>query len=225
MRNESSRLCRELGHSFSDGGLLELALRHPSCGAGPDNQRLEFLGDAVLDLVLAESLYQAHPEAPEGKLDRMRAGLVNGRALAALARRLRLEAALEVGEAHREHRPEPSDAMLEDALEAVLGALFLDAGFEKARLVIRDLLKDAIEAAEARFAPGNPKSRLQEWSQRTQAGAVPEYACLEASGPGHARRYRVAVRLAGRELGRGEGGSKKMAELAAAEAALAALDL
>ena len=212
---------KQVGYRFSDDTLLELALTHPSCDSeAGDNQRLEFLGDAVLDLVIAEALYRNSPDLDEGALDHMRASLVNGKALATHARTIELGAVLKVSEAQRQHHSEPSAAMLEDALEALIGAIHLDGGLESARTFILQLFGEAIQAAPKAGSIGNPKGRLQEWTQQHYSGAVPNYIELPDEGPDHARIYSAAVQLDGKELGRGQGSSKKSAESAAALHAL-----
>ncbi|NBB79199.1 MAG: ribonuclease III [Verrucomicrobia bacterium] len=212
------------GHRFHDSTLVRQALTHSSCDRpGGDNQRLEFLGDAVLDLVVAEALYAKFPGADEGALDRARASIVNGKNIAGAANQRKLGKYLEVGEAHRQHHPEPSRAMLEDALEALIGAVYLDGGLAAARLAIGHIFGEQIDSLEPSTGSQNPKGRLQEWSQKHHAGAVPVYEELPAEGPDHRRTYRAAVRLEGRELGRGTGPSKKSAEAHAAEAALQSL--
>jgi ribonuclease-3 len=215
----------QIGHRFSDSGLLELALTHPSCRIGQnDNQRLEFLGDAVLGLVVAEALYRNNPQLDEGALDRMRAGLVNGKALSTHARALGIGTFLQVSDAQRQHHAEPSSGMLEDAFEALIGAIHLDGGIDAARAFILRALGDAIESAPARSQSINPKGRLQEWAQQQHDGAVPHYTALSAAGPDHARVYQAAVHLNDTELGRGQGSSKKAAESAAAAEALRQLN-
>lgn len=210
------------GYNFSDPALETLAYTHPSCDAGHgDNQRLEFLGDAVLDLVIAEALYRCLPVQDEGVLDRARASLVNGRSLAARAKELNLGARLHVSESQRKHQPEPSDAMLEDALEALIGAVYLDGGMEAARALVLRLFEDRLESIEADSDQRNPKSQLQEWAQKHHEGAVPEYLLLRAEGPDHQRHYTARVLLEGKEIGQGDGSSIKAAETAAAKTALA----
>lgn len=212
------------GHPFDDPALLKQALTHSSCGRpGGDNQRLEFLGDAVLDLVVAETLYAKFPKADEGALDRARASIVNGKNLARAANERQLGKYLEVSDAHRQHHPEPSRAMLEDALEALIGAAYLDGGLDAARHAIHQLLGPQIAGLELSTSSQNPKGQLQEWSQKFHAGEVPLYEALNAEGPDHNRTFRVAVLLSGRELGRGTGPSKKSAEARAAQAALQSL--
>ncbi|MGZ0656192.1 ribonuclease III [Coraliomargarita sp. W4R53] len=208
-------------HSFQDEALLKLALTHSSCDRPTgDNQRLEFLGDAVLDLVIADTLYSKFPQADEGALDRSRASIVNGKSLARVALKHELGKYLEVGEAHRQHHADPSKAMLEDALEALIGAVYLDAGLAAARQSILHLFGDQIDALELTVGSQNPKGQLQEWSQKHQQGEVPIYQELPAEGPDHDRHYSAAVFLGGKELGRGTGSSKKTAEANAAKVAL-----
>lgn len=209
-----------LRHTFRDKQLPALALTHPSCNEGnTNNQRLEFLGDAVLELIVAETLYQRHPAEPEGPLDSMRASIVNGKVLADIARTIRLDALLRTGPG-RNRRPGPSDAMLEDALEAVIGAVYLDGGLDAARGVVLRLFESAIDGAAESSESDNPKGRLQEWTQRHHGGTIPDYSLLHTHGPDHNRSFTAAVSLDGRELGRGCGGSIKTAESEAAREAL-----
>jgi ribonuclease-3 len=213
-------------HPFKDESMRKLALTHSSCdlASGENNQRLEFLGDAVLDLIIAEALYHKFPQADEGALDHSRASLVNGRSLAQIARAAGLSNHLQVGEAHRQHHAEPSKAMLEDALEALIGAIYLDGGIDAARSAILQLFGKQIDAIDANVDSRNPKGKLQEWSQKYHQGEVPHYQELDAEGPDHDRRYAASVSLGGRELGRGTGSSKKAAETEAAKIALKALE-
>lgn len=221
MQTNFDQLMSQIDHRFKNRDLLELALKHPSLGLGVhDNQRLEFLGDAVLDLIIAEALYDAFPELEEGALDRMRASLVNGRALAPKARELGLAQLLEVSDAQRKHHPDPSDRMLEDAIEALIGAIYLDGGLSAAKTSVLRIFGADITTAGKQFANGTPKSRLQEWSQSAHNGAKPEYQLIKAEGPDHARHYEAAVYLNGEQLGQGSGSSKKAAEIAAAADAL-----
>ena len=221
MPTNLSHLMDKIEHSFQDPSLLELALKHPSLDLGVhDNQRLEFLGDAVLGLVVAEALYRANPELEEGRLDRMRAGIVSGRALAPKAKGLGLDNWLMVSAAQRAHHPEPSKGMLEDALEAVIGAIYLDGGLEAARTSIEAIFAEELTGESTTESDGTPKSRLQEWTQKHYSGLKPEYALIGAEGPDHAKQFAAAVHLDGKEIGRGNGSSKKAAEIDAAANAL-----
>ncbi|MEN8661259.1 MAG: ribonuclease III [Lentimonas sp.] len=219
--SDTSTLEARIGSHFKDPQQLALALTHPSCEleAG-NNQRLEFLGDAVLDLVIAEALYKTYASIDEGTMDRLRASIVNGKSLAKKAVELDLGAFLQVSDGHREHHPEPSHAMLEDALEAIFGALFLDSGMDAARSMILKLFGDRIETADISNLSKNPKGRLQEWAQEEHAGAIPTYQALSAEGPDHERRYRASVSINGKVISEGLGTSKKAAESDAAKGAL-----
>lgn len=220
---------QRLGHVFADGNLLRLALTHASFGHEkrqrvPDNQRLEFLGDAVLQLAVTAELYRRFPELPEGRLTVLRAGLVNRNNLQALAQELGLGEHLILGrgEANSQGRERPS--ILADAMEAVLGAVFEEVGWEPSRAIILRLLEPSLAAIapENNVVGANPKGALQEKLQ-AEGDHPPQYKCVAESGPAHARVYEVVVEWQGRELGRGQGASKKEAETRAAQAALAEL--
>lgn len=214
------------GYTFSDPELERLAFTHPSCEASSgDNQRLEFLGDAVLGLVIAERLYHDLPKAREGVLASARTALVNGDSLAATARRIGLGPRLAVSESQRLLLPEPSKAMLEDCFEALVGAIYLDGGLVAARHFIERAMDSDLVAAVNSPNLLNPKTRLQEWSQASYAGDTPEYRLLKTEGPDHQRLFHAEVRLRGEKLGEGAGSSIKAAESAAALAALRHLNL
>jgi ribonuclease-3 len=222
-------LQKRLGHTFADQDLLRLALTHASFGHEkrqrvPDNQRLEFLGDAVLQLAVTTELFRRFPEMPEGRLTVLRARLVNRQHLQSLAQELNLgdHLILGRGEVNSQGRERPS--ILADAMEALLGALYAEVGWEPARLIILRLLEPSLAAIvdEGGAHAANPKGSLQEKLQ-AEGEAPPAYRCISESGPAHARAYEVVVEWQGRELGRGQGASKKEAETRAAEAALASL--
>jgi ribonuclease III len=213
-----------LDYHFRDPGLLQLALTHPSVvheqpGAAAHNQRLEFLGDAVLQLVLTRELFIRYPAQDEGELTKARARLVNQAALAARARALELGAHLILSRAEDANGGRERPSILADAFESLCGAVFLDGGYESARAVI--LRQFAEELAEVDAATGgeNPKGELQELLQ-AQSQEAPAYELIAASGPDHDREFECAVRHRGEELGRGRGKSKKTAEAGAAQAAL-----
>lgn len=225
MTQSIDQVQQQIAYSFTNSDLLELALTHGSAGKTlEDNQRLEFLGDAVLGLVIADWLYQNHPQAPEGDLDHMRASIVNGPNLAKIATKLDLDAVLTVSEAHQRHHPKASDSMLEDALEALFGAIYLDGGLDAARHTIEALFTQSLQRASKNSLLANPKGRLQEWTQKHHAGSTPLYRELSRNGPDHDRTYTVEVEVAGRSLGQGTGSSIKDAERLAAEAAIEQLD-
>ena len=222
-------LTARLGHAFADSALLREALTHASYGHEkrqrlPDNQRLEFLGDAVLQLAVTAELFRRFPGLPEGRLTILRAGLVNRDSLRTMAQDLGLGADLILGRGEENSRGRQRGSILADAMEAMIGAVYADAGWEPARGVVLRLLAPAFEAlSEEGDSPrGNPKGALQEKLQ-AEGDDPPIYRCVAESGPPHARVYDVAVEWQGRELGRGQGPSKKEAETKAAEAALGAL--
>ncbi len=213
-----------LGYQFRDEKLLRLAFTHPSVAheaslPAPHNQRLEFLGDAVLGLMLARQLYEQYPAADEGALTKVRARLVNASALAAHARALGLGAHLVLsrGEENTGGRERPS--ALTDAFEALLGAMLLDGGIE----AVREFILRAFAADLAALVPPagieNPKGELQELLQ-ARSPAPPQYQFISARGPDHDRDFECAVWHDGVELARGGGKSKKAAESDAAQAAL-----
>jgi len=214
-----------LGYKFQNPDLLRQALTHPSCGHEqrkplPDNQRLEFLGDAVLQLTLTHHLYSVYPDMPEGHLTKVRAGLVNRKALASLANSMNLGPHLILGRGEERNQGRFRDSNLADAFEAVLGAFYLEAGFETARLWVEKMLQSQVAEFVQAQNDGNPKGQLQELLQSKEQG-TPVYELVSASGPDHAREYRVAVKTNdGSELGTGSGPSKKAAEINAAAHAL-----
>jgi len=220
---------QRLGHVFADGDLLRLALTHASFGhekrqRAPDNQRLEFLGDAVLQLTVTAELYRRFPEMPEGQMTVLRARLVNRNHLQSLAQQLGLGEHLILGRGEEISQGRERPSILADAMEAVLGAVFAEAGWDGARAIILRLLESSLAAItdEGAAAGANPKGSLQEKLQ-AEGEQPPVYRCVSETGPAHARVYEVVVEWQGRELGRGQGASKKEAETRAAEAALAAL--
>ena len=188
------------------------AHEHPDEGVA-DNERLEFLGDAVLELVAAEVLYRRIPEAGEGSLTLDRAAVVSTGALAAAARRIDLGKYLRVGKGVEKTGGRDLDSLLANSLEAVIGAIYLDLGFEAAAGVFARL------GGTPEGGAINHKGRLQELTQADAEG-IPVYAVAEASGPAHRRRYRVEVRIAGVRLGEGEGSTRRAAEQAAAKTAI-----
>jgi len=210
-----------LGYRFDDDSLLELALRHRSwCaenGAVPSNERLEFLGDSVLGLVITDHLFLTEPEQPEGVLARRRAELVNTVMLADLARELGLGEAIRLGKGEESTGGRDKASILADALEAVFGAVYLDGGYRVSRELIVRLYLDRIhDVANAEFTTDH-KSRLQELAAQL-FGELPEYS-LSESGPEHAKVFSAVVTLGGADHGHGEGRTKKEAEQSAAQEA------
>jgi ribonuclease-3 len=211
------------GHRFADPALLETALRHRSAGA-PHNERLEFLGDAVLALLVAEALHARWPKADEGALTRARSLLVRESALAETARSLGLGDRIVLGPGEMKSGGRHRDSILADALEALAGAIYLDGGLDACRLAVLPWFEAGLSAMPSGKADKDAKTRLQEWLQARQ-WPRPEYELVEARGPDHARHFRVRAR-AGEPLleVEGEGSSLRNAEQAAAEALLDGLE-
>jgi ribonuclease III len=216
-------LARRLGCRFQDLSLLDRALRHSSYTyehpeAGPSNEQWEFLGDAVLALIVSHLLLEMFPEASEGELSRRRAALVNARQLAAVARGLDLGDCLLLGRGEARQAGQEKPSLLADALEAVLAAAYLDGGFQKAQRLVRRWFAPIL-AQQDSLSWQDPKTALQELIQARHK-LSPTYHLLEQTGPSHARRFRVELRLGKTALAQGEGPSKKQAEQQAARAAL-----
>jgi ribonuclease III len=216
-----------LGYAFKDVGLLRLALTHPSVahehGAPVQtNQRLEYLGDAVLQLALTRELYEKFPAFGEGPLTKARAKLVNRRTLAERSRQLGIGPHLIVSRGEEMHGGRDRPSALADTYEALLGAIFLDGGFEAAREFILRQFQAAFGGLQVIPILENPKGELQELLQASSSVA-PKYEVVSASGPDHDRIFECIVQHNGVELARGCGKSKKAAESEAALAALARL--
>jgi len=213
-----------LGHRFRDPSLLETALSHPSYAYERDgtrgNERLEFLGDAVLDLVIAEQLYRFHPEWAEGELTRARAELVNTQALAQRARDRGFAPHLRLGKTERRTGGDEKDSILGNLFEALIGAIFLDGGFESAaRFVEREFAGSLTEVTAA--PQRDVKTRFQEWAHATHR-VTPSYRALSDSGiDDDPERFHVEVLLEDRVIAEGRGRTKRLAERAAAATALA----
>jgi len=213
---------RGLGHRFADPELLERALTHRSCGNG-NYERLEFLGDAVLNCVVAELLYLRHPDLDEGDLSRLRALLVRERSLAEIARQLQLGDQLRLGPGELKSGGYLRASILADAVEALIGAVFLDAGYASARAQIVDWIGERIESPPPLDSLKDSKTRLQELLQG-RGLALPVYELVEAQGAEHARSFRVRCTVeALAEPLEARGGSRRKAEQAAAAAVLQAI--
>lgn len=213
-----------IGYRFRDVNLLRRALTHPSYvnehpeeEAG-DNQRLEFLGDAVLDFIAGAWVYRHYPNFDEGRMTRLRAALVRTKTLARLARQVEIGAVLRLGHGEEEAGGRQRDANLCDAFEAVTGAIYLDGGLAAAEAFVKPLIGPVSEATLAAEADWDAKSRLQEWSQ-AELGVTPRYRIVAEKGPDHAKTFVAQVLLSGQVLGQGAGRSKQAAEQAAARAA------
>jgi ribonuclease-3 len=214
-------LQKRLGYRFNDATLLEQALTHRSAGSR-NNERLEFLGDAILGGVIAGELYQRFPSAKEGRLSRLRASLVRRESLADIAQILQLGDYLQLGAGERKSGGHRRDSIMSDALEALLGALYLDGGYAPCCDCILDLFSDKLGALADATVLKDPKTRLQEFLQ-AQHKALPTYSVVEVSGQSHAQSFRIECSVAGAEPSTGEGSSRRQAEQVAAESMLAQL--
>lgn len=183
------KLCQRLDYTFADWDLLACALTHRSAG-DRNNERLEFLGDALLGCVIAEVLFAKFPRADEGQLSRLRASLVRRETLAALARTLQLGDYLVLGPGELKSGGYTRASILSDALEAVFGAIYLDGSFQDCRRVILSVFQSALDKASLEATVKDPKTRLQEYLQGRQLG-LPEYQLLEISGAAHSQTFRV----------------------------------
>ena len=211
-------------HRFADAALLRQALTHRSAGS-PHNERLEFLGDALLNLIVAEQLYQRWPRADEGAMTRARAELVRESTLATLARSLDIGTRLTLGPGELKSGGHRRDSILADAVEAVIAAIYLDAGFQACRNAVLALFEPLLAALPPLHQVGkDAKTRLQEWLQARQL-PLPAYALLAETGDEHDKTFHVACTLAEPPLAtEGQGSSRRAAEQRAAEAALDRLD-
>jgi ribonuclease-3 len=214
-----AHLCRTLGYKFADESLLEQALTHRSA-AKQHNERLEFLGDAVLGMVVANMLYMKFPNTPEGKLTRMRSTLVKGDTLAELGREAKVGELLKLGPGELKSGGNRRSSILADSMEALLGAIYLEAGIDTVETVILGLWKDRIAALNPNEHPKDAKTRLQEFLQSRRLG-LPRYDVVEIVGKDHAQTFVVHCLVESLpEPVKGIGTSRRKAEQQAAEATL-----
>ncbi len=229
MPDDLSDLERAIGVRFKNRGLLRQALVHTSYvneNPGLDlgsNERLEFLGDAVLGLVIGKLLYQDFPEVDEGRLTELRAHLVRRDTLARAAARLRLGEYLRLGRGEEAAGGRDRPTNLAHAFEALVGAVYLDQGIDAVERFVHEALGPELATVRERRVPADPKSQLQEYVQ-SHWQITPTYRTVRIEGPDHARRFTVEVSVGGEVLGAGEGRSKQQAEKAAARVALEALE-
>jgi ribonuclease-3 len=227
MSDDLQSLSRRVGYAFREATLLERAVTHPSRlqddPTAESNQRLEFLGDAVLQLVLTEALYARFPAEREGTLSRHRAALANGAFLAQLAREIGLEGCLRLGASEESTGGRLRAGAAADAFEALIGAIHLDSDYATTRQVVLKLYGNLNARLAAVGDADNPKGRLQELVQPEHGNSALRYEVTRTEGADHARAFEVAVFLHDRRLGIGRGSSKKLAEEAAAREALGVL--
>ena len=222
MSQSLSRLERRLGHTFQNQELMLLALTHRSF-AGRNNERLEFLGDAILNFVAGEALFERFPQAREGQLSRLRARLVKGETLAVLARGFELGEYLRLGSGELKSGGFRRESILADALEALIGDIYLDAGMDVARARVLDWLTNELDGLTLVDTNKDPKTRLQEFLQ-SRAVELPRYEVVDIQGEPHCRTFFVQCEIALlTDKTQGQGASRRIAEQVAAAAALVAL--
>ncbi len=216
-------IARQIGHVFNDQKLLRTALTHRSFGV-PNNERLEFLGDGILDCVIAAALFHRFPDLPEGDLSRLRANLVRQDSLHRLAVGLNIGSALRLGEGELKSGGAQRPSILADALEALFGAIYLDAGFNAAYDVVAALYAPLLDELKPGNVQKDAKTNLQEWLQARKK-PLPRYLLLETTGAAHEQRFEVACEIQNPPLRTiGHGQSRRIAEQVAAEKALKELN-
>jgi ribonuclease-3 len=215
---------KRIGYTFADKNLLRMALTHPSWAqqheGEENNQRLEFLGDSVVSLVLARELYERMPNKREGVLTRSRAALAKRALLSALAMELGVDRAIRLSEAEERNGGRERQSILEDALESIAGAVYLDSSFDIAREVVLGWYGDVRARLSQLLMTHNPKGQLQELVQPVMGNEAIVYTIISEEGPAHLRIFRVRVDIQGKQMGEGSGSSKKEAEENAAREAL-----
>jgi ribonuclease-3 len=216
---------KKLGYKFKDDGILKTALTHSSFAnetSVESNERLEFLGDAVLGFIVARVLYDLFPEAAEGKLSKMRSAIVSRMNFAHFARELKIDKQILLGRGEEITGGRKRQSNLAGAFEAVIGAVYIDGGYRKVYSIVSRLLKDCLNGKEEIFK--DYKTRLQEIAQR-QFKKVPKYKVVLEEGPPHDKCFHVEVKLGRRAIGKGIGSNKKQAEQAAAKEGLEEVEL
>ncbi|WP_333805558.1 ribonuclease III [Sulfurospirillum sp.] len=221
MQKRLEALQKRLGYQFKDQNLIIEALTHKSSKQPYNNERLEFLGDAVLDLIVGEYLYHEFTQVAEGELSKLRASLVNEKSFEKLARLLHLGEYIYISLAEENNNGREKPSLLSNAFEAIMGALYLEAGLEKARALAIALLEEAYPKIDMDAIFRDHKTTLQELTQ-AHFGMTPEYRLVRSFGPDHKKEFEIAVSVRGRDLSIASGKSKKEAQQ---KAALLALDI
>ncbi|MBE9819031.1 ribonuclease III [Campylobacter concisus] len=210
---------KSLGYKFKKTGLLEEALTHKSTKQALNNERLEFLGDAVMDLLVAEYLFKKFSKIAEGDMSKLRAALVNEKSFANMARHLKMGKFLKLSTAEENNGGREKDSILSDAFEAVMGAIYLEAGLDKVREISIALLELCYPQIDFAHLEKDYKTALQEVTQAS-LGVIPTYELIGTSGPDHKKEFEIALLLNGKEISRAVGSSKKQAQQLAAKIAL-----
>ena len=217
--NDYQKLEKRLDYYFKDKNLLIEALTHKSYKKPYNNERLEFLGDAVLDLVVGEFLFYKFPKSDEGILSKIRASLVNESGFATLAKEINLGDFIYLSPAEENNQGRTKPSLLSNAFEAVIGAIYLETGLEKVRLIVVKLLDETYPKIDLDTLCKDYKTTLQEITQ-AKFGVTPEYELLSSSGPDHRKEFEIAVKIQGKIIAKAKGRSKKSAQQKSAEIAL-----
>ena len=207
----AEELQKSLGYQFGNEKLITEALTHRSYSKNFNNERLEYLGDAVLDLIVGEYLYKMFPDAEEGLLSKLRAALVNEESFNKLAKRINLGKYLFLSPAEENNGGREKPSILSSAFEALIGAIYLEAGFDKAKEIALKLIKEEYPSISAKELLKDYKTTLQEITQ-AYFGEVPEYKLINASGPDHRKEFEIGVFINNKEYARAKGRSKKAAQ-------------
>lgn len=206
-----------IAYHFRDERLLDIALSHPSQKTyAAEYQRFEFLGDSLLSSCISKYLFQKYPDAKEGDLNAMRASIVSGNSLSEKAKALHLDQVIKLSPVFKKNFGVPSANMLEDTLEALIAAIYLDSDLDSVEAWMLKTFEKELHSALVRSERANPKGTLQEWSQLEKGGEIPRYKCIAERGPDHKKEYTVEVSVAGVVLGMGTSTSIKQAEIEAA---------
>jgi ribonuclease-3 len=223
MRDQLEALQRRLDYHFNDRELLNLAMTHRSY-RGQNNERLEFLGDAVLSTIIAEALYRQFPAAKEGQMSRMRASLVKGDTIADMARALNLGECLNLGSGELKSGGHRRSSILADAFESLIGAIYLDSGFARCQEIVLGWYRERLEALGREGSGKDSKTRLQEWLQARKL-ALPTYPLLQVSGEAHAQTFLVCCQVESLQLAcEASGSSRREAEQEAARKVLSVIE-
>ena len=225
--NDLPEFQQNISYKFNDMSLLVLALTHPSFHehdkTKPNNQRLEFLGDSVLSLLLTDELYTNLPDANEGELTQCRASLIRGESLAELARHLGIQNYIRLSPSEQNNKGNQRQSTLEDAMEALIGAVYLDGGIVKTKELVLKWMLNLWGDLTQNLSNHNPKGMIQEWVQENMPSARIKYRIIGESGPDHARHFESEILISNKPYGTGAGNSKKEAESKAAQAAVVLL--
>ena len=225
--NDLLGIQQNISYEFNDKSLLILALTHPSFHqhdkTKPNNQRLEFLGDSVLSLLLTDELYTNLPDANEGELTQYRASLIRGESLAELARHLEIQDYIRLSPSEKNNQGNLRQSTLEDAMEALIGALYLDCGIVETKKLVLGWMLNLWGDLTQNLSNHNPKGKIQEWVQENMPSAKIKYRIIRESGPDHAKHFESEILISNKSFGKGEGNSKKEAESKAAQVAIALL--